>query len=152
MAVLQRRAYPMNQILSLCAHKVRHRHLPSGYPSLRHHRRILERGFPNQELVRQDAETPQVHLLVVIILLASRLDHLRRQIVQSPTHSIPPVVWRVHAPPEIRDLDLSMDANQDILRFDIPMHDVLFVQMLQRGRHLRNVLRRLPLWKLPLPP
>ena len=41
----------------------------------------LEGRFPDKELVAQDAQTPQVHLLVVHLTL----DHLRRQVVQRPT-------------------------------------------------------------------
>ena len=40
----------------------------------------LEGRLPDEELVAEHAEAPQVHLLVVHLTL----DHLRRQVVQRP--------------------------------------------------------------------
>lgn len=53
----------------------------------------------------------------------------------------------MHAPAEIRYLDLAMDAHQYILGLDIAMDDVLAVEVAQRVCHLRDILRRLPLRK-----
>ena len=50
----------------------------------------------------------------------------------------------MHAPPEIADFDLAVQAHEDILGFNIAVHDVLFVQVLERRGHLGNVLRGLP--------
>ena len=42
----------------------------------------LEGGVANQTLVAEDADTPQVHLLIVRVAL----HHLWGQVVQGPTH------------------------------------------------------------------
>lgn len=45
-----------------------------------------------------------------------------------------------------------MDADQDVLRLDIPVNNMLAVQVPQRRRHLGNILSRLPLREAVLPP
>lgn len=58
----------------------------------------------------------------------------------------------MHTPAEIRELDLSVYSHQNILWFDIPMDDMLAMQVLQSAGHLRNILSRLPLWEPIRPP
>lgn len=137
--------YPLDQISSLGAHKRRNRHVGTGDSPLRHNWRILEGSFANEELVRQNAQTPQVNLFVVVVLRRARLDHLGREVIQRAAHGLPPVVGSMDAPAEIRDLDLAVDADQDVLRLDIPVDNMLAVQVSQRGSHLGNVLGGLPL-------
>ncbi|KAH9831296.1 cercosporin toxin biosynthesis protein, partial [Teratosphaeria destructans] len=93
-----------------------------------------------------------VHLLRVPIVTVARggrrrrrLDHLRREVIQRAAHGVAPVVGRVHRPAEIGDLDLAVQADEDVLGLDVAVHDVLAVQVAQRARHLRDVLRGLPL-------
>lgn len=137
--------YPFNQILRLPTHPLRNRHIRPGDPLLRHDGRILKRRLADQKLVRQHPEAPQVHLLIVPIVLAAGPDHLGRQVIERAAQRLAPVIRRVHAPPEIGNLDLPVDAHEDILGLDIPMDNVLAVEVAQRRSHLRNVLRGLPL-------
>lgn len=44
------------------------------------------------------------------------------------------------APSEVADFDLPVDADEDVLGLDVPMHDVFLVEVLEGGRHLRYVL------------
>ncbi len=53
----------------------------------------------------------------------------------------PPRAGRVDGPAEIGDLQLPVDANQDVLRFDVPIDHVLRVAILQGVRHLEHVLQ-----------
>ena len=87
--------YPFNQVLRLRTHEPGHRHLPARNPPLRHDRCILKRRLAHEKLVRQHAQTPQVDLLVVEIVVPARLDHLRWQVIQRPAHGLSPVIWRV---------------------------------------------------------
>ena len=46
----------------------------------------------------------------------------------------------MHAPSEIRQFDFAVDADEDVLGLDVSMDDVFFVQILEGGSHLSNVL------------
>ena len=46
----------------------------------------------------------------------------------------------MHAPSEIRQFDFAVDADEDVLGLDVSMDDVFFVQVLEGGSHLSNVL------------
>lgn len=139
------KTYPLNQITALGAHKRRDGHVGPSDPPLRHDGGILEGGLANEELVREDAEAPQVDLLVVRVVGGAGLDHLRGQVVEGAAHGLAAAVGGVHAPPEVGQLDLAVDADEDVLGLDVPVDDVLAVQVAQRARHLRDVLRGLPL-------
>ena len=45
----------------------------------------------------------------------------------------------MNAPSEIRDLDLAVDADEDVLGFDVAVDDVLFVQVVEGEGHLVDV-------------
>ena len=119
---------------------------------MRHDGGVLEGRLADQELVHQHAQAPQVDLLGVPVVLAAGLDHLWREVVEGAAERVAAVVGRVHAPAEIRDLDLAVDAHQDVLGLDVAVDDVLAVQVAQRRRHLRDVLRGLPLGEPALAP
>lgn len=113
---------------------------------------VLEGGLADEELVRQDAEAPQVDLLGVAIVAAAGLEHLRREVVEGAAHSFAAVVGRVDGPAEVADLDLAVNTDEDVLRFDVPVHDVLLVEIFERRGHLGDVLRGFPLGEPLLPP
>ena len=46
----------------------------------------LEGGVPHQQLIAEHPQTPQVHLLVV----GPTLHHLGGEVIQRPTHGLPP--------------------------------------------------------------
>jgi len=50
----------------------------------------------------------------------------------------------MHTPPKIRDLDFAVDADENVLGLNVAVDDVLLVQVLERGRHLSDVLCSLP--------
>jgi hypothetical protein len=64
----------------------------------------LEGRIADDELVAEDAERPNVHLVVVGLVI----DHLRRQIVESATEGLPPVVRSVDAPPKVSNLNCTL--------------------------------------------
>lgn len=87
-----------------------------------------------------------VHALIVHLLLHD----LRWEVIQRPAHRLAPISRRVHAPPEICNLQLTIQAYEDVLRLDIPMHDMLGVQVQQRVRHLVYIPRTAAVAKAPL--
>lgn len=133
------------------AHVRRDSHVCPRYPPLRHDRRVLKRGLADQKLVGQDAQAPQVNFFIVVILGGPGLDHLGRQIIQGATHGLSPVVGSMHAPPEIGNLELAVDADEDVFGLDVPVDNVLAVQITQGRRHLGNVLGSLPFREAVLP-
>lgn len=140
-------AYSLDEIARFRADKGRDRHIRSCDPPLGHDRCVLERCLANQKLIRQHAETPQVNLFVVVIVLSSRLDHLRWQIVQGTTHGLSPAVGSVHTPAEVRDLDLVVYTDENVLRLDVAMNDVLAVEVPKSRGHLCDVTGSFPFWE-----
>ena len=65
----------------------------------------LERRFAHKELVGEDAQAPQVYLLVV----HGTLDHLWWEVVERPAHRCAPAVGRVHRPTEVSNLDVACE-------------------------------------------
>ena len=44
------------------------------------------------------------------------------------------------APAKVSDLELALDTNEEVFGLDVPMDDMLFVEIAERVCHLRNVL------------
>ena len=73
-------------------------------------------------------------------------DHLRRQIVKRAAVGLPLVfINRKIRPPKISQLHFLILADQYILRFDISMNNILFMDILDRSCHLVDILRSLQL-------
>lgn len=51
-----------------------------------------------------------------------------------------PRVWCVNTPTKVRYFDFAVNPDKDILRFDIAMNHMLFVQILQSCSHLGDIL------------
>mmetsp|Transcript_40040 Transcript_40040/g.114558 ORF Transcript_40040/g.114558 Transcript_40040/m.114558 type:complete len:230 (+) Transcript_40040:34-723(+) len=96
---------------------------------------VLEWWLAHQELIQEDTKTPNVH--VVAILLA--VDHLRRQIIQRAAKGRASGGGRMHSPTEVGDFQSVLQADQDVLRFDIAVHDVLGMAIHDRLNHLLEV-------------
>lgn len=69
------------------------------------------------------------------------LDHLGRQVVERAAERGAPIAGRVHAPAEIPNLELTIDAEEKVLGLDVSMNDVLGVEVRQRVGHLVDVDR-----------
>lgn len=65
----------------------------------------LEWRISHYELVAEDAQTPNVDLVVVGLVV----HHLRREVVQCATESLPPVVGRMDTPPKICNLYCTLN-------------------------------------------
>lgn len=146
------KTYPFDEISGLGADKGRNGHVALGDAPLGHDGGVLEGGLADEELVGEDAEAPEVDLLVVRVVGGAGLDHLGGQVVEGAAHGLAAAVRGVDAPAEVGDLDLAVDADEDVLGLDVAVDDVLAVQVAQRARHLRHVLRRLPLREPALAP
>lgn len=99
----------------------------------------LKGRVAHQELVHQHAQTPDIDPLVVLL----PLDHLRGQVIQGSTQRLPARGRRVDRPPKIRDLQLTLGPQQQILWLDVSVDDMLLVAVPEGGGHLEDELRRL---------
>lgn len=139
--------YLLDQVLCFWADKPRDCVFGPHNLPLCHDLCVFEGRLADKELVCQDTQTPQIDFLGVVVVLGCALEHLRGQVVEGSAHSVAAVVGRVDGPAEIRDFDLAMYTDQDVLWLDVAVHDVLLVEVLERRGHLRNVLGSLPFWK-----
>ena len=88
---------------------------------------------PRDHLIHHDAQ--RIDITLEANISVSGL--LRRRIVhRSHDIGIDRVGGRCPGNPEIGHLDLSLFGDHDILRFDIPVNDVLFVRRLDAASHL----------------
>ena len=49
----------------------------------------------------------------------------------------------MNAPTEVSDFELALDTNKEVLWFNVPMDNVLFVEVVERICHLRDVLQEI---------
>lgn len=98
----------------------------------------LERRTADEELVAQHAKAPLVDGVVVALVL----DHLWRQIIQRSAHRLAVVGHRVGRPAEVGELDVIVGGEQNVLRLQVAVHDVVQVAIVERISHLVRVLRR----------
>mmetsp|Transcript_24980 Transcript_24980/g.60132 ORF Transcript_24980/g.60132 Transcript_24980/m.60132 type:complete len:362 (-) Transcript_24980:88-1173(-) len=107
----------------------------------------LERRHPHQKLVQEHPQRPRIHLLVVL----APLDHLGGQIVEGAAQRVPTGGRGVDAPSEVGDLNVVVRTQQQILRLDVAMDDVLRMTVLHgraqvadeaRGRAFRELPAR----------
>lgn len=140
-------SYPLDEISTLLAHPRRDRHVATSDSSLGHDVGIIEGSLANHKLICQNSQTPKIDLLVVVVVGSSGLDHLWGKVVESSAHGLPPVVRGMDTPSKVGNLELAVDANQDILRLDVSMDDMLSMEIPKSRCHLGNVVSGLPLWE-----
>ena len=75
----------------------------------------------HEKFVGQHTETPYVNVCIV----GQPLYHLRRQIVQRTAQSLAAQTWRVHAPAEVRNLQVATMIQEQVFRLDVAVNDVL---------------------------
>ena len=46
----------------------------------------------------------------------------------------------MYTPTKVPDFELALDTNKEVLGLDIPMDDVLSVEIMERICHLRDIL------------
>lgn len=97
--------------------------------------RGLKRGSPKQELIGQHTQAPVVNATVVV----PPLHHLRGQVVEGAAQGAAPAVGRVHGPAKVCDLEVPAQADEQVLRLDVAVDDVLGVAVGQGARQLRDV-------------
>jgi hypothetical protein len=93
---------------------------------------LFEWGRTDIKLVHKHAECPIIDLLVVL----TALDHLGGEVVERAAECGPPVTGRVYAP---ADLELAVDAEEEILGLDIPVNGVFGMEVGKCVGHLVNV-------------
>lgn len=78
--------------------------------------------------------------------------HLRRDIAQSSTHCAlagisdaetpsSPLFRRVHAPPKVANLDLAIEAEEEVLGLEVAVNDILGMEVHEPASDLERVLR-----------
>jgi hypothetical protein len=55
----------------------------------------------------------------------------------------------MYGPTKVGDFDFAVDSDQYILGFNVSVHDMFLVQVLEGRSHLSDVLRSLPFWETP---
>lgn len=92
---------------------------------------------PMPELIHEDAQPPQIHHLIIPLLL----DNLRRHILQNPCESIQRLIVGIETgESKISDLNVPVSCNQHILRFQIPIDDIVDMQEADCLEDLRDEL------------
>lgn len=83
------------------------------------------------ELEGQDADCPQINLLVILL----SIQKLRGKIQRSPTESTPELPLLIHSPPEITKLYVTLKLKStymhqhNVLRFDVPVKNLLIMNV-----------------------
>lgn len=78
----------------------------------------LKRRLAEEEFITQDPETPDISSDTVTLLC----NNLRRKVVQCPADSCATVCGGHNAPSKVRQANLAICANQQVLWLDVPAH------------------------------
>ena len=65
-------------------------------------------------------------------LRVSYLNHLRGQVVESAAHGGAPAAGRVHGPPEVGDLEVTLHVEEEVLGLDVAVDHLHRVAIGQR--------------------
>lgn len=92
------------------------------------------KGRPSmQHLIKEHSETPNVNLLIVALFE----DELRSHVLIGPTEALPEMIRLEDLrPSEIAQFDISFGVQQNILWFYIPVHNSLWVKVLNHADYL----------------
>jgi hypothetical protein len=90
-----------------------------------------------EEFLREDAEGPVVHGVVVVLVL----DHLGREVVERAAERRAARGGGMDGPAEIRDLEVAALADEEVLGLDVAVDDVLAVHLVERLGERCDVLR-----------
>ena len=74
--------------------------------------------------------------------MVTTLDHLGREVVESPAERRPPVARSVHTPPKVADFQFTIEPEEEVLGLDVAVNDMLRVEVTERVCHLVDVARR----------
>mmetsp|Transcript_3807 Transcript_3807/g.4728 ORF Transcript_3807/g.4728 Transcript_3807/m.4728 type:complete len:217 (-) Transcript_3807:371-1021(-) len=96
---------------------------------------VLKRRLPNHELIEQDAESPNIDPAVVLFVD----NHLWRKVVQSSAERFTPRGRSMNCPAEVCNLQSILQANENVLRLDVSVDDMLRVAVLNGLNHLFEV-------------
>ena len=95
--------------------------------------RASERCSPMDQFVQQNAETPDVKRMVVVLVL----NHLRCHVFECAAESIPLLhVVKLDAPAEVANLDDIAIFDEDVLRFNVTMDQTLLMQVIDTAAYL----------------
>lgn len=104
---------------------------------------LLKGWMANKELVEKHTESPDIDALVVL----TGLDHLGREVVESAAHggsSVAGIGGRVAAdvggPAEVGKLDAVVEVDEDVFGLEVPVDEVLAVEVLQGTGDLVDVV------------
>lgn len=120
--------------------------------SLGRRRKATDRELAGQHLVEDDAQRVNVGAVVHV---GRVLDLLGRHVMRRPHHlsrlrqTRPVCRTGEKREAEVGDLRRTRSIEQDVLRFDISMHDALIVGVLQRRTDARHHRQRLTRCKPP---
>ena len=127
---------PSNEVLGILGHTPGEPEVDTGDTAVRGGMSLgLEGGTADEELVQEDAQRPNVDHLVVL----PSLDHFGGKVVQSAAQGVAAGGGGVDRPAEVGDLDLALGADEEVLRLDVAVDDVLLVAVGQGLAEVGNV-------------
>ena len=95
---------------------------------------VAERINSRKHLIYDDPQGPPVHRLSVALVQ----QNLRGQVLRSPTECVGPSLDHLRKA-EVRELQIAIGAQQEILRLQVPVHYVQRMQILKHAHYLRTV-------------
>eukprot|EP00968_Pinguiococcus_pyrenoidosus_P008168 scaffold576_cov260-Pinguiococcus_pyrenoidosus.AAC.32 len=104
-------------------------------------RLVVEWERPAEQCVQDDATAPDIHLGARVEIAG---DDLRGRVVRGPARGAQKLsVLHEVAEAEVGDLDVVVRIEQQVLRLEVPMHDVVKVAVLHATDDLLHELSRL---------
>lgn len=88
----------------------------------------VEGSFHVNQFINQDSETPNVDLLILLLLIG----HFGRQILPGPTHRLANNVFSIWgAKPEVADFGILVLRQENVLGLDVSMNVLSLVDVLK---------------------
>lgn len=90
---------------------------------------MVEGKSSKKDAVESHSQRPHITLLPIVPLLKHLAQHLWSHEVVSPFTAPESLlaIGKFDSPTEVDDLDLEVGIEEDVLRFDVPMHNVVGV-------------------------
>ena len=97
---------------------------------------VFERRTPHEHLVTEHTDAPHVRAVRVGAVVGD----FGREVLWRSAARLAHHLRCVHRPPEVRKLDVVLVVKENVLGFDVAMHDLVIVQILEGLGELSDVL------------
>lgn len=107
-----------------------------------------KRVFPHQKRVKKHSQSPNISLLSIIFLF---INNFRRHILRSSTQKFQFLIIRnTNREPKIDNFYSFLRINYNIIRFHIPMNNIILMQIHKSLSNLPNNLLSFPINQFPI--